>query len=141
MATTNGTRMAQLLASPQNLPDVRHVGARIRMFNENVLMNSQAAGDDIRIARLPVGAVPYVGIINASATLGASATLAIGIAGSTGKYRTAAVFTNANTPTLFGNAAAMGEVNTTEETVLGTVAVAALPSSGNFRVMMLYGLD
>lgn len=141
MPTFNGTRMALILASPQNLPDVRHVGARVRMFNENVVMNSQASGDDIRLARLPLGAVPYVGILTASATLGASATLAIGITGSTGKYRTAAVFTSANTPTLFGNAAAVGEVNTTEETVLGTIAVAALPSSGNFRVMMLYGLD
>lgn len=141
MATTNGTRMAQILASPQNLPDVRHVGGRVRLFNEKITLNSQAAGDDIRLARLPAGAVPYYGILLASATLGASATLAIGISGTTGKYRTAATFTAADTPTMFGNAANMGEALTAEETWLGTIAVAALPSSGTLRVMALYGLD
>ncbi len=140
MATTNGTRMAQILASPQNLPDVRHVGGRVRVFNERFTMNSQADGDDIRVARLPVGAVPIVGIINASATMGASATAAIGITGTTGKYRAAATFTAA-APTLFGVASAMGVANTAEETVLLTVGTAALPSSGTVIVQMLYSLD
>lgn len=140
MATTNGTRMAQILASPQNLPDVRHVGARIRMFNEKITLNSQAAADDIRIASLPVGAVPYFGVLLSSVSLGTS-TLAIGISGTTGKYRAAATFTAVDTPTLFGTAANMGEALTSAETWLATIATAALPASGTLRVMAMYGLD
>ena len=77
-------------------------------------------------------------MINASATLGASATVAIGVSGTAGKYRTAATFTAA-APTLFGNVAAVDDAPlTAEETVIMTVAVAALPSSGTCTVDLYY---
>ena len=91
------------------------------------------------LAKVPAGYRFAFGIINAgSATFGASATVAIGVAGATGKYRTAAVFTAA-APTLFGNStAADDDALTAEETVLLTVAVAALPGSGTGYVDLYY---
>ncbi len=101
-------------------------------------MAAQASGDDIVLAKVPAGYRFAFGIINASATMGASATVAIGISGATGKYRTAAVFTAA-APTLFGNStAADDDALTAEETVLLTVAVAALPGSGTAYVDLYY---
>ena len=59
---------------------------------ETVTLASQTAADTIAVARLPKGAVLRGARIMTSVTLGAS-TIAIGIAGTTGKYRAAAVFT------------------------------------------------
>jgi len=78
-------------------------------------------------------------VITASATAGASATIAIGVAGATGKYRAAAVFTAANTPTMFGVAAATKAAPlTSPERVIATIAVAALPTSAEYMVVDLY---
>jgi hypothetical protein len=78
-------------------------------------------------------------VLVASATAGASATIAIGVSGATGKYRTAATFTTANTPTLFGNAAAMDDAAlTSAETVLATIAVAGLPNSADYAIVHLF---
>ena len=59
------------------------------------------------LAKVPAGYRFAFGIINGSATFGASATVAIGIAGATGKYRTAAVFHRNGSPTLFGVSTAL----------------------------------
>jgi hypothetical protein len=93
---------------------------------------------DIVLARVPAGYRFAYGIINASATMGASAQVAIGVAGATGKYRAAAVFTAA-APTLFGvSTAADDDALTAEETVLLTISVAALPGSGTAYVDLYY---
>ena len=74
------------------------------------------------------------------ASLGCS-TVAIGIAGTTGKYRAAATFTATNTPTLFGVTAGTGSGIATDEVVFLTIAAATLPSSGTLRVTVFYMLD
>jgi hypothetical protein len=82
------------------------------------------------------------GVITASATLGSS-TLAIGISGTTGKYRAAATFTTADTPTMFGPAtevAASDAGLSAEQTVIGTIASAALPASGTLVVDLYYSI-
>lgn len=138
MATTYATEVAGFGTTPNTKPDGGIHGGRLRRFRASFTMAGQASGDDIVLAKVPAGYRFAFGIINASATMGASATVAIGIAGATGKYRTAAVFTAA-APTLFGNStAADDDALTAEETVLLTIAVAALPGSGTAYVDLYY---
>lgn len=75
---------------------------------------------------------------NLSASAGASATLALGIAGDTGKYRAAAVLTTAGAWVASNLNAATGAVLTAAEAWLLTVAVAALPASGRMLIRVLY---
>lgn len=107
------------------------VGARVRRYRATHTLASQATTDSLYFAQLPAGVVFCYGVLTASVTLGTS-TLAIGISGTTGKYRTAAVFTAVDTPTLFGNASAIGNQTplASAEDVIGTIAVAALPAAG-----------
>lgn len=97
------------------------------------------SGDEMVIGEVPKGSVPLGGVMNATATMGAAATLAIGIAGTTGKYRTAAVFTAA-APTLYGNAGVLGEPLAAAEEVKVTVAAANLPTAGELVIVHLYTL-
>lgn len=138
MATTYANEVAGFGTTPNTKPDGGIHGGRLRRFRASFTMAAQASGDDIVLAKVPAGYRFAFGIINASATMGASATVAIGVSGATGKYRTAAVFTAA-APTLFGNSiAADDDALTAEETVLLTVAVAALPGSGTAYVDLYY---
>lgn len=132
------TEVAGFGTSPETKPDGGIHGGRLRRFRASFTMAAQASGDDIVLARVPAGYRFAFGIINASATMGASATVAVGVAGATGKYRTAAVFTAA-APTMFGNnTAADDDALTAEETVLLTIGVAALPGSGTAYVDLYY---
>lgn len=116
--------------------------SKLKRIRATIQYDGQAAGDDIVLGDLPVGAVFAYGVITASATAGASATIAIGKDGATGKYRTAATFTAANTPTLFGNAAAIDDAPlTTSERIIATIAVAALPTSADFLTIDIYYSD
>ena len=138
MATTYANEVAGLGTSPTTKQDGGIQGGRLRRFRASFTMAAQASGDTIVLAKVPAGYRFAFGIINASATMGASATVAIGIAGATGKYRTAAVFTAA-VPTLFGNSAATDDdALTAAEDVLLTIAVAALPGSGTAVVDLYY---
>jgi len=137
MANTYANEVSTLYDTPAGFANCGVVGGRIRRFRASFTLNSQASGDTITLAKIPAGYAFAYGIINASATLGASATVAIGTAASSGKYRAAAVFTAA-APTLFGvSTAADDDALTAEETVILTIAVAALPSSGT-AVVDLY---
>jgi hypothetical protein len=138
MATTYATEVAGYGTSPTTKVDGGIQGGRLRRFRASFPMAAQASGDDIVLAKIPAGYRFAYGIINASATMGASATIAIGIAGATGKYRAAAVFTAA-APTLFGvSTAADDDALTAEETVLATIAVAALPGAGTAYVDLYF---
>ena len=90
---------------------------------------------------LPRGARVLTMFLNASATMGASATIAIGIAGATGKYRAAATYTSADTLTLVSLNAATGVVLTAAEQILMTVGAAALPSSGRLLIGFVYVIE
>jgi len=137
MATTYANEVAGLGTSPTTKQDGGIQGGRLRRFRASFTMAAQASGDTIVLAKVPAGYRFAFGIINASATMGASATVAIGIAGNTGKYRAAAVFTAA-APTLFGvSTATDDDALTAAEDVLLTIAVAALPGAGT-AVVDLY---
>lgn len=139
MATTFATEIANIDAIPSINASGGLQGGRMRRFRATVPYAGQDIDDDVVLARVPAGYVFAYGVLTASATAGGTATLAIGVAGSTGKYRAAAKFETANTPTLFGTAAAVGEATPAGVTeVKLTVAAAALPTSANFLVVDLY---
>ncbi len=141
MATQYGTQMGKLRNTlPVDLPVVADVHGRVRCFNEKIVLNSQPSGDTIEVARLPKGARLLYGLLNATVSL-STATIALGIAGNAGKYRTAAVFTAVDTPTLFGAAANAGEALAAEEIVVLAIGTAALPAAGTLRVQLFYAVD
>lgn len=88
--------------------------------------------------RLPRGARVITAWMNASATMGGSATIALGIAGADAKYRAGAVFTTANALTFFALNAAVGVELAAEEQIIMTVAVASLPASGRLLIGFIY---
>ena len=138
MANTYANEVAGLGTSPTTKLDGGVHGGRIRRFRASFTMAAQASGDTITLAVVPAGYRFAYGIINASATMGGTATVAIGTASSSGKYRAAAVFTAA-APTLFGvNTAADDDALTDAETVILTVGAASLPGSGTAYVDLYY---
>ena len=117
-------------------------GARLKRMRATITLAAQAIGDTIVLGNLPAGATFAFGVLASSVTLGTS-TLAIGITGTPGKYRAAATFTAADTPTLFGPAAVIGAADpalAAEETVIATVAALALPASGTLVVDLYYSM-
>ncbi len=121
-----------------DLIPVALAGGKVRCSAAVFTCASDAAGTYTAPIKLPRGARVICGFINASATMGASATLAIGIAGATGKYRAAAVHTAVDTFTLLGLNAALMTPLAAEEQILLTTAVAALPSSGRLIIGFLW---
>jgi hypothetical protein len=139
MPTTYATEVAGINAVPATFNNGGLQGGRVRCFRATIPYAGQASGDDIVLAVVPAGYTFAFGVITATATAGASATIAIGVTGATGKYRAGAVFTAANTPTLFGVGAAMDDSPlSASETVRATIGVASLPTSSDFAVVHLY---
>lgn len=93
--TTTGTTTA---AASGYRPAASVYGARVKRLRATVSLASQTTSDTILLGTLPTGATFAFGVLTTSATLGSS-TVAIGIAGTTGKYRAAGTFTSADTPT------------------------------------------
>lgn len=136
MVTTYSTE-AQLALNtiPAKKVDGAKWGARMRRYRATVALAGQASGDDIVLFRVPKGSVFAYGVLNASVSLGGTATVAIGASGSTGKYRAAATFQTPNAPTFFGaNAAVAADALSADEDVLLTIGTAALPGSGTLVV-------
>lgn len=142
LSTELGGSANQTTAPVGYRPRATVYGARVKRMRATITLASQATTDTLVLGVLPAGATFAYGVLTASATLGTS-TLAIGITGTTGKYRAAATFTAADTPTLFGTAATVGAADpalAAEETVIGTIATAALPSSGTLVVDLYYSM-
>lgn len=123
-------------------PAATVVGARLKRMRGVFTLATQTTSDTLVIGNLPTGATFAYGVSVATATLGASATIAIGTTGSTGKYRAAAVHTAVETPALFGITAAASTATplAAEETVFITIAVASLPGSGTLVVDIYYSM-
>lgn len=142
LSTELGGSANQTAAPVGYKPRASVYGARLKRLRGTFTLNAQGTSDTLVVGNLPVGATFALGVLTASATLGTS-TLAIGIAGTTGKYRAAAVFTAADTPTNFGTAATIGAADpalTAEEQVIVTIGVAALPASGTLVVDLWYSM-
>ena len=141
MANTFSTEATSYLNTvPPVMVDAALAGGNLRRYRATVVMAAQASGDTITLFKVRRGIAFAFGIITASATLGATATIAIGIAGTTGKYRAAAIHTAVDTPTFFGIQSAVGAAATltTDETIIITIAAAALPGAGSFNIDMFF---
>lgn len=124
------------------------VGDRVRVFRSTIHLDqpfingsSFAAQilttDTVLLARRPPGMRFLYGMLTSSITLGTS-TIAIGIAGTPGLFRAAAVFTAVDTPTLFGTAIASQSLGPTAEdqNIILTTAVANLPNTAGARLIV-----
>lgn len=138
MAVLYGTYNSQRGASPPGNVDGTAHGGRVRVYEEKITLATQTTADTIEIAYPRLGEMFLYGVLLSTVTLGAAATVAIGIAGTTGKYRTAAIFTTADTPVFFGNAAAAGVKLAAAEVVFITIAVASLPAAGTLNTQMFF---
>ena len=113
-------------------------GGRLRRYRTVITLASQAADSTIALGTIPAGDVFAFGVLTSTAGL-ATATVAVGVAGATGKYRSAGVFQTANSPTLFGNAVAVGDAApATSQDVILTTGTAALPASGTLVVDLYF---
>lgn len=120
---------------PVVLADASQRGFKSHKVFATITMASQASGDDIVLGRVRKG-MRFVGAtVIASATL-ATATIALGIVGSTAKYKAAAVFTAVDTPTPYGKASAIGVAETADALLLLTIGTAALPAAGTLVVIL-----
>lgn len=113
--------------------------AKMRCIRASITMASQTTSDTIVLGVLPAGAIFAFGTVTTSATLG-STQIAVGITGTTSKYKAAATFTNTDTPTFFGVATVMAGTATltAEETVFVTISAATMPAAGTLVFHLFY---
>ena len=137
MAVFYGAEMTKLRVDPITVPNPGFVDGTLRVFQESVTLATQTTADTIEIARLPKGAVFLYGSMVTTTSLG-SATIAIGITGTTGKYRAAATFTTTTAPEFFGVTNGIGSTLSDEEIVIITIATASLPGSGTLKIGLYY---
>lgn len=123
----------------QALINTSVIDGKTKAYQATIDLASQASGDTIVIAKARQGEKFVAGIITTDTSLG-SAKIQIGNADDADKYKADAVFTSVNTPTLFGNAAAMAALEDDEEIII-TVGTAALPASGTLKVSMLFAVN
>jgi hypothetical protein len=139
--TTTGTTIASAVATGYK-PKATVYGARVKRMRATITLATQTTSDTLNFGNLPAGATFAYGILTSSVSLGTS-TLAIGITGTTGKYRAAATFTAVDTPTFFGPATIVGASDpalSADENVFGTIATASLPGSGTLVVDLYYSM-
>lgn len=123
----------------QSLVNTSVIDGKVKAYQATITLAAQASGDTIVIAKARQGEKFVAGIITTDTSLG-SAKIQIGNATTANKYKADAVFTSVNTPTLFGNAAAMAALEDDEEIIV-TVGTAALPASGTLKVSMLFAVN
>ena len=134
------TLAAGSLANPA-LIDASLSSGRIRHQSAIFTCASDPVGTYTAPIVLPRFSRVLFGYINASVTMGGTATIALGITGAVGKYRAAATYTSADTATWLGlNATVMAELQAPEQIIM-TVAAASLPASGRLVFGFLYALD
>lgn len=123
--------------TPGDLVPAADLGGKRRTAQAVFTFATDAQGTYTVPIRLPRGARVIEGALNTSVSLG-SAQVAIGITGSTGKYRAAAVQTATDQWSTFALNAAVGAALTADEQIIMTVTAAALPGSGRMIVRFDY---
>lgn len=118
------------------------IGARIRrnIASFDLATVQIVNGDTLALGPVPKGAVGVSHRITASATMGAAALIAIGIAGTVAKYRAAAVFTAVDTPTAVAKASTLDDTLAANEDHIATISVADLPAAGLLTIETFYTL-
>ena len=102
---------------------------QLSVVRRTFTLSTQTTSDTLNLT-LPAGFRPTMLRLDPSATLGSS-QLAIGVAGTTGKYRAAAVLTAPSLAPLPLGASA--KLDAPEEVIV-TITVASLPASGTLTV-------
>ena len=107
-------------------------------FDLSLASVAKAIADNNVIGDLPRGAVFAFGVINASVTMGAVATIAIGSVAAPAKYRAAALKMVVG-PEMFGNidASRVASLDINER-IIFTIAAAALPGAGLLEIDIYY---
>lgn len=123
----------------QALVNTSVIDGKTKAYQATIDLASQASGSEIVVAKARQGEKFVAGIITSDTSL-ATATVKIGTKDDDDKYKAAAVFTATNTPTLFGNAAAMAALAADEEIMI-TTGTAALPASGTLKVSMIFAVN
>ena len=142
LSTELGGSANQTSAPVGYKPRATVYGARLKRMRGTFTYNTQTTSDTLVVGNLPAGATFAFGMVTTSVST-STATLAIGISGTTGKYAAAAAYTSANAPTLFGTAATIGASDpalSAEEQVIVTIGTASLPGSGTLVVDLFYSL-
>lgn len=137
MPVLYGAYTAPRSTTPPGQVDGSVQGGHVRVYREKITLASQTTADTIVIAYPSAGETFLYGVLNADVGLGGTATIAIGAAGATGKYRAAAIH-NTTGPTLFGVTAGGGSKLTADETVFITIGAASLPASGTLLVDLYF---
>jgi hypothetical protein len=138
MAKQYGTYTAPRGQTPAGQVDGSVQGGNVRVYREKIALAAQPTADTITVAFPSKGESFLKGRLWSDTSLGTS-TIAIGVAGATGKYRAAATFTTTGTWTEFSPAAATAlDKLAADEEVLITIAVAALPSTGTLFVDLYF---
>ena len=141
MANTDSAQITAI-ASASGKTSVTELAGRLRVAYFSVAaVPVVGIADTMTLTKLPKGAKPLRGVLQFTVAQGATATTAIGIAGTTGKYMVAAV-TNATTEVVFLTTAAtnMGVNTTAEETIIATNAAATWTASA-FSGYIIYVVD
>lgn len=124
-------------------PVTKRAGSAIRGTTRRSIVSftlaAQQIGDKLLLPTIPKGARGVRFRIQSSVALGGTATLALGIAGNTGKYRVAAIL-NATTAEDVSSAVNSAAVLTADEDPFITVAGAALPGAGTLVVETSYNI-
>lgn len=115
-------------------------GARVKVISATITYAAQASGSTLTIGDIPQGAVIESVRLTTSASTG-TATLAVGIAGDTTKYKSASTVTTVNRPQLYGDAETIMTPTTALETIIITTGTAALPASGTLQAVVTYLVD
>lgn len=124
---------AQVLAASFN-------GGRMRGFTDRITMESQAKSKTIAMAVMPNSAVPILGVLFNSASVG-TAVISVGITGTTAKYRALLVKTSL-VPEIFGVATGIGvQLTALEEVLIVNDATATLAAAGILGMTMQYMTD
>lgn len=115
------------------------MGGRQKRVISSFTLAAQAIGDRLLLPRIPKGARGVQFRIQSSVALGGVATIAIGIAGTTGKYRAAAIKNDTALEIVSSAVNTAAELAADENPFL-TVAAAALPGAGTLTVETIYNV-
>lgn len=131
MANFNTTQVAGMASQPFQLPTAENgYGAKAYKYMTSITFASQASGSTITGPTVPKGKI-VESITTIVDTSTGSATLAIGSAGTAGKYRAAAAQTTISVPTTTIVTLADPMVPlAADEQIVVTTGGASLPSSG-----------
>lgn len=136
MTTFYSQELTGFASLPVVKPNATQYSGNLVVYQASITLASQATTDTIVYGVVPAGSIFQFGLISTDTSLGSS-TIALGITGSTGKYRAAATLTTTNAQALIAVPVAAfvnGAGLTAQETQFITIAVATLPSSGNLVI-------